>query len=53
MVMEFVSGGELFDYVVKRGKVREKQYEIYSLKHHFVAARERRTSLLSTNYRWR
>ena len=24
MVMEYVSGGELFDYIVKHGKVREK-----------------------------
>lgn len=26
MVMEYVSGGELFDYIVKHGKVREKLY---------------------------
>ena len=26
MVMEYVSGGELFDYIVKHGKVRENLY---------------------------
>ena len=29
MVMEYVSGGELFDYVVKRGKVNGKQRRVH------------------------
>ena len=29
MVMEYVSGGELFDYIVKKGKVIESNDFIY------------------------
>ena len=31
MVMEYVSGGELFDYIVKKGKVRYSKIFFFSI----------------------
>ena len=33
MVMEYVSGGELFDYIVKHGKLKEEVTHLTFLNH--------------------
>ena len=36
MVMEYVSGGELFDYIVKHGKLKEEVTHLTFLNHVYL-----------------
>ena len=53
MVMEYVSGGELFDYIVKNGKVRlflDPSIIMGAKKKLFSVERRRRQKVLPTNH---
>lgn len=50
MVMEYVSGGELFDYIVKKGKVCSMNNDEYVKDDLIVVNGSGSTTVLSTDY---
>lgn len=50
MVMEYVSGGELFDYIVKKGKVCWMKNTKYIEFHWNLVNRSRSTTIFPTDY---